>query len=60
MKTTTKVKETAPPSAVKGNKPGLLGRLIRKLDERMKAKAEQNAAKGGCCCSGEDKGGPCS
>lgn len=31
--------------------PGFFGRLFQKLDNRMKAKAEESS---GCCCGGDD------
>jgi hypothetical protein len=41
-------------------KPGLIKRLVEKLDRSMKAKADEKA-KSGCCCGGgsDDKGGKC-
>jgi len=34
-----------------------LGRLVRKLDDSMKRKADQRAGEG--CCGSDDKGGKC-
>lgn len=41
-------------------KPGLFGKMILKLDESMKQKAEEQSKQGGCC-GGDDngKGGKC-
>lgn len=49
---------TMPSGESPGKEPGFLGRLIRKLDEGMKQKAEQKHEEGGCCGGGgQGKGG---
>lgn len=45
-------------------KPGLLKRLIEKIDNALKSKADATAREGSCCCGGADvkgkgKGGSC-
>ena len=39
-------------------KPGLFKRIFTKLDDRMKAKADE-AAKSSCCSGDNSKGGKC-
>lgn len=48
-----------PSDTVDGKKPGLLGRLVRKLDEAMKRKAEEKSGGGSCCGGSSNKGGKC-
>lgn len=57
-KTEPTLEENAGPG---GKKAGFFQRLLGKLDAKMKAKAEANAAEGCCCTSGkkEDKGDSC-
>lgn len=54
MKNTTDKPTESSPS---GAKPGLFARLVRRVDEAMKRKADEQARQG--CCSGKDKGGKC-
>lgn len=39
-------------------KPGFFGRIFQKLDDNMKAKADE-AAKNQCCSDDDRKGGKC-
>ena len=38
---------------------GFFQRIFSSIDEKMKAKAEEKAAKGDCCCSDESKDNKC-
>jgi hypothetical protein len=57
MNTETK-KETQQETEATEAKPGLFKRIFTKLDDRMKAKADE-AAKDSCCSGKDDKGGKC-
>lgn len=50
MSTATPTHATTKPA-----KKGFFGRMFDKLDASMKAKAEQEAKKGGCCCGCGDE-----
>lgn len=39
-------------------KPGFFKRMVDKIDNAMKTKAEEKSQQGSCC-SGSDKGGKC-
>ncbi len=39
--------------------PGFFGRIVQKLDNSMKQKAEQKAEQGTCCGGNDGKGGKC-
>ena len=39
--------------------PGFFGRIVQKLDDSMKQKAEQKAEQGTCCGGNDGKGGKC-
>jgi uncharacterized protein with von Willebrand factor type A (vWA) domain len=56
MKTETTNETKATPEA-----PGLLTRMIERLDRAMKEKAEKKATESSCCSSGgkDGKGGKC-
>ena len=40
-------------------KPGFMGRMIQKLDQAMKKKAEEKARGEGCCGDDDNQGGKC-
>jgi hypothetical protein len=51
--------ETGKSSQQTEKQPGLFGRIFKKLDDSMKAKADEKSQKS--CCGGDDdgKGGKC-
>tara|TARA_R110002074_G_scaffold67374_1_gene158673 strand:- start:37 stop:210 length:174 start_codon:yes stop_codon:yes gene_type:complete len=46
-------------SVSKKKEPGFLGRIVQKLDDSMKKKAEEKTEQGTCCGGSDDKGGKC-
>ena len=56
--TTTQKEERREPAPAK--EPGFFGRIVRKLDNSLKQKAEEKSQQGSCCGGGgADKGGKC-
>lgn len=58
MKEST-TKPTDQPSSKTEKKPGFFGRMVQKLDDSMKQKAEEKAQPGSCCGGGDGKGDKC-
>lgn len=53
----TTEKKTQSQSAKK--EPGFFGRIVQKLDDSMKQKAEEKSGQGTCCGGNDGKGGKC-
>ena len=58
MSETTKTQTQTETSTAK-KEPGFFGRMVQKLDDSMKQKAEEKAEQGSCCGNNDGKGGKC-
>ena len=58
MSETTKTQTQTQTSTAK-KEPGFFGRMVQKMDDSMKQKAEEKAEQGTCCGGSEGKGGKC-
>ena len=59
MSETTNEKTQSAQSAKDEKKLGFFGRMVQKLDESMKQKAEQKSKQSSCCGGSNSKGGKC-
>jgi len=53
----TTTQKNDPAASETEKKPGFFSRMLQKLDNSMKQKAEKSQQSS--CCSGDDKGGKC-
>lgn len=59
MSKTTNEPTSAQTESANEKKPGFFGRMMQKLDESLKQKAEEKAEEDSCCSGKDSKGGKC-